>query len=124
MFPKIAVVSKAIASLFDANCEIYVYQKTMDTETHETTMHKVNIGKAACRVNVESAPAANAEGVAPAGVSQLITLIMEPDISVPEGACVDITFGDGTVRRYIAAGVTAKYVYHQEIALELREEHP
>lgn len=64
------------------------------------------------------------EGVAPAGVSQLITLIMEPDISVAEGACVDITFSDGTVRRYISAGVTARYAHHHEIALELREEHP
>lgn len=64
------------------------------------------------------------EGVAPAGVSQLITLIMEPDISVAEGACVDITFSGGTVRRYILAGVTARYARHQEIALELREEHP
>lgn len=61
------------------------------------------------------------EGVAPAGVSQLI---MESDISVAEGACVDITFSDGTVRRYILAGVTARYARHQEIALELREEHP
>lgn len=124
MFPKIAVVSKAIASLFDSTCEVYTYKKTADFYTHETTMKKVNVGKAACRVNVESAPAATAEGVAPAGVSQLITLIMEPDISVPEGACVDITFSDGTVRRYISAGVTARYAHHQEIALELREEHP
>lgn len=124
MFPKIAVVSKAISSLFDSTCEIYNYQKTVDPDTHETTMHKVLIGNADCRVNVESAPAASADGVAPAGVSQLITLIMEPEIMVPEGAYVDITFADGEKRGYISAGVTARYAYHQEIALELREEHP
>lgn len=28
MFPKIAVVSKAIASLFDSTCEVYTYKKT------------------------------------------------------------------------------------------------
>lgn len=49
------------------------------------------------------------EGVAPAVVSQLITLIMEPDISVAEGACVDITFSESKRKHYIPKEIYEYY---------------
>ncbi len=49
------------------------------------------------------------EGVAPAGVSQLITLIMEPNISVAEGTCVDITFSERKRKHYIPKEISEYY---------------
>ena len=46
------------------------------------------------------------EGVAPTGVSQLI---MEPDISVAEGACVDITFSESKRKHYIPKEISEYY---------------
>ena len=37
-------------------------------------------------------------------------VIMEPDISVAEGACVDITFSESKRKHYIPKGISEYYV--------------
>lgn len=127
MFSPNPLVKKAVASLWDASCRVYVYRKKTDPETHVSVMEEEEMagGPFPCLIDVETMPAAeNSEG--PDTVVQEITLFISPDVNIPAGAKIVYTPPAWNGRGgevYVNAGVSAVYPLHQEIRLVRKEDH-
>ena len=122
------LVKRAVASLWDASCRVYVYRKKTDADTHISVMEEEELagGPFPCRLDVETMPAAQ-DGAGPDTVTQEITLLISPDVNIPPGAKIVYTppSWDGRVEEiYTNAGVAAVYPLHQEIRLVRKEDHP
>lgn len=122
------LVKKAVASLWDASCRVYVYRKKTDADTHISVMEEEELagGPFPCRLDVETMPAAQ-DGAGPDTVTQEITLLISPDVNIPPGAKIVYTppSWDGRGEEiYTNAGVAAIYPLHQEIRLVRKEDHP
>lgn len=73
-----------------------------------------------CFLNYETVLAAEAADPA-SGINQGITLLLAPEVTIPVGSKIVVT-QNGVTQEYTRSGVSAVYVSHQEIILELFKE--
>lgn len=129
MFPKIEMVRRAIESLYDhVIVSGYAYTQEEDeiTGITETKKSPLAVDETPCRLDVSSndRPPADFSGAQPGEIAQEITLILNPDVTVPVGSTLTIRSLDGAERLYEAASIPTVYPHHQEISLKLKEKRP
>jgi len=110
---------RAIESLYEGACTVYVRQKSVDPDTGETTFaESAEILNEPCRLSFSSITAASGGHVAQ--VSQSVKLFIRPGLTIPAGSKIVVTQA-GTTQGYKQSGEGARYVTHQEVPLELLE---
>jgi len=119
MVKRMLKARKAIESLYEGACTVYVKQKSVDLDTGETVFtDAVEILNEPCRLSFSSiAPTTSGHA---AQVSQSVKLFIRPGLTVPAGSKIVVT-QVGVTQDYKQSGEAARYVTHQEIPLELME---
>ena len=108
--------------LWVGKCTIYEYLPVTDPTTHQTT-HKLEpvVVNEPCRVSyTRETNTAVVEG-APQ-VIQTTMLFIRPDLEIKSGSVIEITQHGRTIK-YKGSSKPALYSNHQEVVLELYEEH-
>lgn len=117
--------SNPLALLWIGKATIYHYETVTDENTYESKQQTVvTASDEPCRVSYNNI-AYNKEiavGSGVTNVNQIITLFIRPDIIIPPGSMIDVTQHGNTVK-YKASTQQALYTNHQEISLELYEDH-
>jgi hypothetical protein len=109
---------KAVESLYEGKCTIYIQEKTKDPDTKETVFAETAvITDAPCRLSFASFPATDVIDHAPA-LGQATKLFISPGAIIPPGSKIAVT-QNGVTTAYSQSGESARYVTHQEISLEL-----
>ena len=102
-----------VEQLYTGRCDILETKKKeglLNDGTVETVYRDIP-----CRLDFDSAPAAQRSGSA-AEVVQAITLLLPPEIMVQAGSKAVVT-QNGRTTAFYCSGEPAVYVSHQEIAL-------
>lgn len=121
------MVKNPLSLLWVGRATIYEYKETTDKETYQTTHELVPIViDEPCRVSYGQTTYSRASTTeisngAPL-VDQTITLFIRPDLTISEGSVIEVTQHDVTVK-YKRSSKPAIHSQHQEIILELYEDH-
>lgn len=108
--------------LWIGRCTIYEYQTITNQTTHQSVQSLVPVlENEPCRLSYRFEQATNIQS-GRAVVSQSITLFIRPDLEIKPGSVIDIT-QHGRTTRFKGAGKPAVYTNHQELIMELDEEH-
>ena len=109
---------KALESIYEDSCAVFIQEKIQDPDTKETKFSEtsVHIGQP-CRLSFTMVKSASDGHVA--NVSQAVTLFIAPDVVVPSGSKIVVTQQSGIVTLFSNSGESSKYMTHQEIPLEL-----
>lgn len=108
---------KAIESLYDRTCDVIEYKTTVNPinkRTGNKTEETVIEGQP-CRLSYQSISNTNQSNPTN-NVSQVIKLILAPEIEIKEGSKIVVTKGE-LVETYKNSGKPAVYDTHQEIIL-------
>ena len=116
------MVSNPLSILWIGKATIYEYQEVTDPETYQTT-HQLSpvVTDEPCRLSHSRESTVNIINGAPY-VEQTIVLFIRPDLTIKEGSVIQVT-QNGVTNKYKRASKSAVYTNHQEITLELYEEH-
>lgn len=114
-----------LAILWTGKATIYEYQDITDPNTFLSTQGEVPVVEdEPCRVSFShdsvNQVVDSSEGVPKA--IQVITLFIRPDLVINPGSIIEVTQNNRTTK-YKGASVPSVYTNHQEIELELYEEH-
>lgn len=111
---------KAIQSLWDGRATITVREGVLDERTGRTEpVERVTASELPCRVSFATVKSTEPDEEA-ARVAQTVTLYIDPDLVIPEGAKITVTQNQVTTD-YERSGKAAVYTDHQEVPLELWE---
>ena len=108
--------------LWTGLCTIYEYQEVTDPNTCQTTheLFPVVVNEP-CRISFTRETSAVITSGA-AQVVQITMLFIRPDLNIKEGSVIEVTQRGRTVK-YQRSSKPAVYSNHQEVVLELYEEH-
>ena len=112
---------KDIEKLYIDTCSVYEYQQQTDSSTHitrpnvEVLVHE----NVPCKLSYKTVAYAN-EGIANS-LSQVIMLIINPEIDIKPGSKILVT-RDGVTTAYKNSGLPARHINHQQITLEHMDE--
>ena len=113
------LMRKQTESLYDSICDITEY-RSGDGVINNTVA--VLVAEAIpCRVSYKNSPAVDKTD-AGAALAQSIQLIINPDITIKPGSLITVK-RNGITTEYNASGQPARYISHQEITLNLKEEY-
>lgn len=116
------LVNNPLAILWVGKANIFQYEETTDPETYQTTFQEVPIVlNEPCRLSHKRESTIDVNSGAPY-VAQTIVLFIRPDLNIKEGSVIEIT-QNGVTNKYRRASKPAIYTHHQEVALELYEDH-
>lgn len=118
MLPKIALVKKAVESLYQDTAVIHTQESVQDATTGIVTLKSTESEPIPCRLSYSQFPAVDNDGVP--HLSQSVKLFVSPDVQVTPGADIDVTHLD-EVLYFKCASVDASYQSHTEINLTNRE---
>lgn len=121
------MVKNPLSLIWTGKVTIYEYQDKTNPETFQTTHELVAVvTDEPCRVSFgEHAYAfgktVSTENGSPV-ISQTITLFIRPDLDIKAGSVIEVTQNNVTTK-YKRAAQPAVHSNHQEILLELYEDH-
>lgn len=111
---------QAIESTYDGVCTVTERRKNVNPTTHLTGHVEEVVWKdRPCKLIFKTLKAAQQTETA-ANVTQVIKLLLAPEITVRAGSKITVT-QDGVTTDYTGSGIPAVYATHQEIMLELFE---
>ena len=118
-------MSNPLAKLWIGKCSIHHYENVTDDETFRETQELVQVVMdEPCRVSFSHDTVTQVvntgEGVP--NTLQVIKLFIRPDLEIPPGSIIEVT-QHGKITKYKGSSVPAIYTNHQEITLDLYEEH-
>lgn len=121
------MVNNPLSVLWTGRVTIYEYQDVKNLETFQTTQELVaTVTDEPCRVSFgEHAYAFGRTVTIDSGapsIVQTITLFIRPDLEINAGAVIEVTQNNVTTK-YKRAAQPAVHSNHQEILLELFEDH-
>ncbi len=109
---------KAIESLYEGSCTVYIQDKRTNPETKETEFTEITtITDEPCRLSFATLVSTNIVDHAPK-LGQAVKVFMSPGVSVPPGSKLVVT-QNGITESYSLSGEPARYATHQEIPVEL-----
>lgn len=109
---------KALKSLWQDRCAVYIYKGQTDEKTKVTThTEKLLMEDIPCKLSISNIAAAG-EGVV-ATVSQAVKLFLAVNLKIPPGCKIVVTRPTGHILTYKASGMPGYFTYHQEINLTL-----
>lgn len=120
-------MNNPLSLLWTGRVTIYEYQDVTNMETYETTQELVAVViDEPCRVSFGNHAYAFGQTVeiengSPV-ISQTITLFIRPDLNIKAGSVIEVTQNNVTTK-YKRAAQPAVHSNHQEILLELYEDH-
>lgn len=108
---------KDIEKLYIDTCSVYEYQQQTDSSTHITrpNVEVLVYENVPCKLSYKTVTYAN-EGIANS-LSQVTTLIINPEIDIKPGSKILVT-RDGVTTVYKNSGLPARHINHQQITLE------
>lgn len=113
---------RAIESTYEGQCTVIGYKSETDNNTGLTNQDEAVILKdQPCKLSFEKAEATSQKEMA-ATASQGVKLFLAPEIKLSAGSKITVT-QNGITSEYQASGTPAIYGTHQEIMMELWEEH-
>ena len=114
---------RAQEKTYEGCCTVTGYEKITDPKTHITEEKDITAYEnEPCRVSYSSAPATGSSQTADS-LEQSIKLFISPDIVIKPGSKISVV-QNGRTEAYKQSGKAAVYSTHQEINLDLYEEHP
>ena len=121
MLSKTALVKarKAVESLYDSKCTITEYQKFKKEDKSTGFQEKVVLADEPCKVSFKTINATK-ETDSASSVSQVVTVLLAPEIQVKPGSKLTITRKNVTTE-YKSSGKPAVYNTHQAVVVELFE---
>lgn len=120
---QVVELRNAFEEVYYDKCDIYENQKVVH-EDHSTTFEEVVIlQNAKCRIDFDNEVVASNENQV-ANVAQIITLFIDPTITIKTGTKIRVTYtdkvtGNQATKDYTRSGEPAIYTTHQEVPLEL-----
>ena len=115
-----------LAVLWIGRATIYEYQDVTDPTTVQTTQKLVPVvTNERCRVSYSGSRYGEGVVVVAGGVpntEEKILLFIRPELDIKPGSVIEVT-QRGITTKYKGSSQTPKYTYHQEVTLELYEEH-
>lgn len=115
-----------LATLWIGRATIYEYQDVTDPNTFQTKQELVPVVvDEPCRVSFSGARYGEGVVVVAGGVpntEERIMLFIRPDLDIKAGSVIEVT-QRGVTTKYKGSSQTPKYTYHQEVTLELYEDH-
>lgn len=121
------MVNNPLAKLWVGRCNIYEYQEKIDPDTFQSKGELVQVvSEEPCRLSQTHVAHNFSELVsidkgAPY-IEQLIVMFIRPDLDIKAGSIIEIT-QHGRTEKYKRSSKPAVYTNHQEIVLELFEDH-
>lgn len=121
------MVKNPLSILWTGRVTIYEYQNVTNPETFQTTQELVAVvTDEPCRVSFGEHAYAFGRTVEISNgapyIAQTITLFIRPDLEINAGAVIEVTQNNVTTK-YKRAAQPAVHSNHQEILLELYEDH-
>lgn len=120
------MVTNPLAALWIGRCSIYEYQDVTDPDTFQTTQELVAVvADEPCRLSqnyVSHTPTDLVSGGSVPSLEQIIVLFIRPDLEIKPGSVIEVT-QRGRTNKYHRSSEPAIYSNHQEIVLELYEDH-
>ena len=116
------VSNNPLSILWTGKATIYEYQEVTDPDTFQTKHSLVSVTiNEPCRLSHSRENTVTvADGVP--YIAQSIVLFLRPDVTIKEGSVIEVT-QNGVTNKYKRASKPAVYTNHQEVALELYEDH-
>ena len=115
-----------LATLWIGRATIYEYQDVTDPNTFQTKQELVPVvTDEPCRVSFSGARYGEGVVVVAGGVpntEEKIRLFIRPELNIKPGSVIEVT-QRGVTTKYKGSSQTPRYTYHQEITLELYEDH-
>lgn len=110
---------KAIKSLWVGVCNIYVQQKTTNSDNKRTEfVETLAVANEPCRLSfATSSPAALANVGVADEAEQEVLLFVDKHIVIPLGSKIVVT-QNGVTTEYAQSGLSAIYTYHQQVRLK------
>lgn len=121
------MVNNPLAVLWIGKATVYEYQDVTDLETYQTKQELVPIvTDEPCRLSQRQlsrnqGDLVNINDAAPF-IDRIIVLFIRPDLEIKAGSVIEIT-QHGRTDKYKRASKPAIYTNHQEVVLELYEDH-
>lgn len=110
-----------LSTLWIGKATIYEYQDSTD-ENYQTTQKLVAVvNDEPCRISYNSEVTTDVNGGAPS-VAQVPILFIRPDLEIKEGSVIEVVQHNVT-NKYKRTSKPSIYTNHQEIKMELYEEH-
>lgn len=123
MFPKIAVVKKAIQGLYDATATVSTWGKVKDASN--ITREKLQqVGEVRCRVVYRSVPAAQGNDTADLLPVEISMNYDAEALKIPPGSQIHIKWDDGREEDFQNSSFPAVYSHHGSVQLERVEKRP
>lgn len=114
---------KAQEKTYEGRCTVTGYGKVKDPVTHITEEKEITAYEdQPCRFSFSSALATGSSQTVDS-LEQSIKLFIAPDLLIKPGSKITV-MQNGRTEAYKQSGKAAVYSTHQEINLELYEEHP
>lgn len=110
-----------LSVLWIGKCTISEYKEVTDPITHQTT-HKLvkSVENEPCRLSHKTETTVDVENGSPV-VSQIITLFIRPDITIPPGCVIEVT-QRGKTEKFRRSSEPSLYTNHQEVTLSIYED--
>ena len=119
---EVTMVNNPLSILWVGRCTISEYQEVTDKNTWQTKHELVAVVEnEPCRLSHTREGTVEVADGAPR-VAQTIVLFIRPDLTIKEGSVIEVT-QRGVTNKYKRASKPAVYTNHQEVALELYEDH-
>lgn len=116
------MVNNPLAILWTGKATIYEYQDVTNPDTFQTTHELVAVvTDEPCRISFGSEQTTSIEGGSPS-IMQTIKLFIRSDLNIKPGSVIEVTQNNVTTK-YKRAAQSAVYSNHQEVLLELYEDH-
>lgn len=113
-----AKARKAIESLYEGSCTIYIRDKSTNPDTKETIFNEIpTLIDEPCRLSFTTLVSTDIIDHAPR-LGQAVKLFINPGASIPPGSKIVVT-QNGITTAYSMSGEPARYVTHQEIPIDL-----
>ena len=123
MFPKIAVVKKAVQGLYDATATVSTWGKVKDASN--ITREKLQqVGEVRCRVVYRSVPAAQGNDTADLLPVEISMNYDAEALKIPPGSQIHIKWDDGREEDFQNSSFPAVYSHHGSVQLERVEKRP
>lgn len=121
------MVNNPLAVLWIGKATVYEYQDVTDLETYQTKQELVPIvTDEPCRLSQRQLSRSQGDLVnindAAPFIDRIIVLFIRPDLEIKAGSVIEIT-QHGRTDKYKRASKPAIYTNHQEVVLELYEDH-
>lgn len=114
---------QALESQYEGKCTVIEYGKVKDPVTKITSEGEITVlENQPCKLSYSTIQSANQTDTV-ASVYQLVKLFISPEVNIKANSKIIVT-QNGRETIYKNSGEPAIYFTHQEINLELYEEHP